>query len=182
MTARAFAPLLWAAVLWASGVSGAAEPRASKPRISSNGLYAIRRLDDGAGKCQVEVTKERQVAWVLEKCVGVVDDAFFVSDDGEAFWWLSTVPEIPRRKGRVARDLARSVVVATLFDKGGDAKKALRLSHFVSREESRHLRWLSGHVQWLKGVGRVPGKAPRVTEQNEVEFETVASKRQTLAF
>ena len=83
--------------------AAAEEPAQSRGRASSNGEYGIVMRVEAPGKCRVEVTRDTDVAWTLPRCVGTVDDLYFVSDSGERFWVLAALAQVDPRSRRYAR-------------------------------------------------------------------------------
>lgn len=160
----------------------AQSPKVGRARVSANGLYSIRMVEEGPSKCRVEVEKDSVPVWALEGCIGNAEDLYFISNDGQRFWLLRTVPEIPRPLKKERREPLFRAVVAVLYDRNGKALKTRRLSDFLEPNKLAMVRKLGRHFMWLGGVVSVPGQAPLVTEKNEVELETVALKRYTLQF
>lgn len=180
-------PLRIAFVLAAALCAGAAlakEPRASTTRVSKSGRYAIRLFELDEGKCRVEVLADSAPHWQLEACVGTVDDLYFVSDDGERFWVLHTIPRKGTRRPKKGRYPAWTYgKVAALYDREGRALKVKVLNHFVkSRMGLDDVRQLRKHFKWLEGVAGVPGNPPRLNAAGQVEFETVEPKTYRLDF
>jgi hypothetical protein len=157
----------------ASAVAVAAEtwPRESKTRSSANGLYAIRFLELEQKKCRVEVVKDREVAWQLDKCLAQAHDALFISNDGSRFWVLRVLPEIP--------EVPKGTRGEPEFQATLGARK---LKDFLEIKRRGLVRRLGHHFKWLEGMADVPGKGPRVTDKNEVELEVVSSKTHRLQF
>ncbi len=187
--------LLLQAVLAAR--AAAEESAQSRSRASSNAEYGIVMREEGEGKCRVEVTRDTDVAWTLPRCVGTVDDQYFVSNSGERFWVLAALPRsLPRPAGsapvgeaqkRAARkkppfDAYGPVVVAVLYDRLGNTLSERKLSEVLPRSAHRKLRLLDRRFVWLEGVLGVPGKEPRVNDRNQVEFETVEPRTWRLDF
>lgn len=160
----------------------AQSPKVGRARVSANGLYSIRMVEEGPSKCRVEVEKEAVPLWALEGCIGNAEDLYFISNDGQRFWMLRTVPELPRPQKNERREPMFRAVVAVLYDSNGKALKTKQLSDFMDATKSAMVRKLGRHFLWLGGVVSVPGKSPLVTDKNEVELETVALKRYTLQF
>ncbi len=187
--------LLLPAVLAAPASAG--EPEQSRARASSNAEYGIVMRIEAPGKCRIEVTRDTDVAWTLPRCVGTVDDLYFVSDSGERFWVLATLPRsIPPPKGAVPVGEAQKraakkkkpfdsygpVVVAVLRDRLGNVLAEKRLSELLPTSRNGKLRVLDRRFVWLEGVLGVPGKEPRVNDRNQVEFETVEPRTWRLDF
>ena len=183
MDIRVVAPLL-VLPLWAL-----AAPRESNAHASSNGMWSIQMVESAPEQCRVEATRDADPAWSLERCVGTVEDLFFISNDGERFWVLSALPRtppLPKQKGPKPPPLPpgtpfASAVVATLFDKQGRVLSEKTLRDFLTRRFDK-LRDLGQHFCWLEGVLGIPGRRPRTTEANQVEFETVEPKTYRLDF
>ncbi len=177
-------------------VRAAAEESAqSRARASSNAEYGIVMRVESDGKCRVEVTRDTDVAWTLPRCVGTVDDQYFVSNSGERFWVLAALPRSlpppPAPVGETQKLAARKkppfdpygpVVVAVLHDRLGNVLSERKLSELLPRSAHRKLRLLDRRFVWLEGVLGVPGKEPRVNDRNQVEFETVEPRTTRLGF
>jgi hypothetical protein len=180
---RVVAPLLMLP-LWAL-----AAPRESTAHASSNGVWSIKLVESSPEVCRVEATRDADPAWSLERCVGTVEDLFFVSNDGVRFWVLTVLPRtppMPKQKGLHPPPLPPGTpfllaVVATLFDKQGRVLQERTLKEFVTVRYDK-LRDLGTHFCWLEGVLGVPGRRPRTTEANQVEFESVEPKTYRLDF
>ncbi len=184
MDIRALAPLLALPALVV------AAPRQSSARASSNGVWSIQLVESAPEHCRVEATRDADPAWSLERCVGAVDDLFFISNDGEHFWVLTVLPRMPppRPKPKAAKPQTPPpgepyvrAVVATLFDRQGRVLTERTLHDFMARRFDK-LRDLDARFSWLEGVVGVPGRRPRITEANQVEFETVEPKQFRLDF
>jgi len=180
---RALAPLLLLPALAASA------PRESRAHASSNGVWSIQLVENGPGDCRVETTRDTDPAWSLALCAGTVDDLFFVSNDGERFWVLTVLPRtpaLPKPKGGKPKPPPPGspfvgAVVATLYDRRGTVLATRQLGDFMKRRFDK-LRDLEQHFCWLEGVTGVPGRRPRITEANQVEFETVEPRTHRLDF
>jgi hypothetical protein len=180
---RVLAPLL-VLPLWAEATA-----RESSAHASSNGEWSIQLVQSAPEQCRVEATRDAEPAWTLERCVGTVDDLFFISNDGERFWVLKVLPRTPpsaKQKGPKPKPLAPgepfiSAQVATLFDKKGNVLAERTLREFLKRRFDK-LRDLGSHFCWLEGELGVPGRRPRTSESNQVEFETVEPKTFRLDF
>lgn len=180
---RLFAPLL-VLPLWALGA-----PRESSAHASSNGVWSIQFLESAPEQCRVEATRDADPAWTLERCVGTVDDLFFISNDGERFWVLHVLPRTPpaiKPKSTHAKppppgEPFVNAPVATLFDRQGKVLSERTLRDFMSRRFDK-LRDLDSHFCWLEGELGVPGRRPRTTDSNQVEFETVEPRTYRLDF
>ena len=173
------ARIAWIALLCAAP---ALAEHAGRAISSVDGMYAIRFVEVGPGKCRIEALKGQEVAWSLEQCLGTIDDIYLISQDGERFWQIRALPETPnRRKGEKVSPHFRAVV-AVLYDKTGKALRTKRLEDFLQRYRLGLVRQLGHHFKWLEGVMGIPGKGPRITDDNQVEFETVAQKSHRLKF
>lgn len=172
-------------------------PAQSRGRASSNAEYGIVLRVEAPGRCRVEVTRDADVAWTLPRCVGTVDDLYFVSNSGERFWVLASLPRsLPLPAGaapvgeaqkRAARkkapfDAFGPVTVAVLYDRLGNVLAERRLSELLPSSAHRKLRVLDRRFVWLEGVLGVPGREPRANERNQVEFETVEPRAVRLDF
>jgi hypothetical protein len=177
--------------------ASAEEGRHSRATASSNAEYGIVLREEGQGKCRVEVTRDTDPAWTLPRCVGGVDDLYFISDSGQRFWVLITLPKsIPPPPGRTpvgetqkkaARKLAPHdgfgpVTVAVLYDRLGNQLAERTLGELMPKSAHRKLRLLDRRFGWLEGLNGIPGREPRVTEHNQVEFDTVEPKTRRLDF
>ena len=177
--------------------AAAEETAQSRARASSNAEYGIVMRVEGEGKCRIEVTRDTDVAWTLPRCLGTVDDVYFVSNSGERFWVLAALPKsLPRPPGsapvgeaqkRAAKkkppfDAYGPVEVAVLYDRLGNVIAQKRLLDLLPRSADRKLRVLDRRFVWLEGVLGVPGKEPRVNDRNQVEFETVEPRTWRLDF
>jgi hypothetical protein len=177
--------------------AAAEETAQSRARASSNAEYGIVMRVEGEGKCRIEVTRDTDVAWTLPRCLGTVDDVYFVSNSGERFWVLATLPKsLPPPPGaapvgeaqkRAARkktpfDPFGPVEVAVMYDRLGNVIARRKLQELVPRGAHRKLRILDRRFVWLEGVLGVPGKEPRVNDRNQVEFETVEPRTWRLGF
>ena len=165
-------------------VAGLAEaaPKTSATHLSSNGRYSVRMTVLDAGKCQLQVLKGSEPAWVLDRCLGEAEDAYFVSDSGERVWQLVTIPEQARGTGRVRKDRFGGVAVAVKVDRAGTVLQKKTLGELMSPAARTRIRELGRHFKWLGGVANVAGKGPRGNAQNQVEFETVDEKTHRLDF
>ena len=175
----------------------AEEAGQSRSRASSNAEYGIVMRVEGPGKCRIEVSRDTDVAWTLPRCVGTVDDLYFISNSGERFWVLAALPKsLPPPPGstpvgetqkRAAQkkppfDGHGPVVVATQYDRVGNVVGQRKLGELLSKSAYTKLRKLDRRFVWLEGVLGIPGKEPRVNDRNEVEFETVEPKTLRLDF
>ena len=162
-----------------------AEERISHAGVSRNGRYAVRLVQDGKDRCRVEVLKDGSTPhWQLPRCVGAVDDLFFVSDDGERFWVLKTFPEKPAPRQKNGRGAGwTSSVVAALYDRRGNVVREVRLNDVMQSQAGLdNVRQFKKRFQWLGGVSGVPGKPPRMNAAGEVEFDTLEPRTHRLAF
>lgn len=176
--------------------AAAEEPAHSRGRASSNAEFGIVMRVESPGKCRVEVTRDTDVAWTLPRCVGSVDDLYFVGDSGELFWVLTSLPKSRPRPASTAPaetkkhspkkappfDPYGPVVVARLYDRLGNVVRERPLSELLPPSAYRKLRKLDRRFVWLEGVLGVPGREPRTNERNQVEFETVEPKTWRLEF
>lgn len=180
--------LLTLALLLALPAPGA--ERASKSRVSANGLYSVRLVEEAPGQCRVEMLKESGLLWKFPGCVGTVDDLYFASNDGERFWVLHPLAEKGTRPVVVKRGKKKKVrvpawantTVAVLYDKSGQKLQEKQLTDFVKSKELSEVRQMKGHFKWLEGTLGIPGKGPRLTDQEKVEFESVGAKTHSLSF
>ena len=162
-----------------------AEERISRAGVSRNGRFAVRLVEEAKDRCRVEVLKEGSTAhWHLPRCVGTVDDLFFVSDDGERFWVLKTFPEKPTTRDKRGRDQGwTSAVVAVLYDRRGNVVREVRLNEVVRTQAGLdNVRQFKKRFQWLGGVSGVPGNPPRLNAAGRVEFDTVEPRTHQFAF
>jgi len=177
--------------------AAAEESGQSRGRASSNAEYGIVMRVESPGKCRVEVTRDMDVAWTLPRCLGTVDDLYFVSNSGERFWVLAALPKsvpppphatpVGEEQKRAARkkpvfDSYGPVVVAVLYDRLGNELAERKLSELLSKSGIRKVRVLDRRFAWLEGILGVPGKEPRVNDRNQVEFETVEPRTWRLGF
>lgn len=129
------------------------------------------------GRCRLEATKDRELAWTLERCVGTADDLYFISNDGSRFWVLHTLPEKPPKKSKQKWFKAP---VARLYDAKGELKQQRHLSDYVPRKKLGEVKQLTKRFKWLLGVAGERGVLPRLNAQGQVEFETVLGKTHRL--
>ena len=175
----------------------AEEAGQSRSRASSNAEYGIVMRVEGPGKCRIEVSRDTDVAWTLPRCVGTVDDLYFISNSGERFWVLAALPKsLPPPPGSTPVGEAQKraaqkkppfdghgpVVVATQYDRVGNVVGQRKLGELLSKSAYTKLRKLDRRFVWLEGVLGIPGKEPRVNDRNQVEFETVEPKSLRLDF
>jgi hypothetical protein len=152
-------------------------------------VWSIQLVQSAPEECRVEATRDADPAWTLERCVGTVDDLFFISNDGERFWVLHVLPRTPpwpkeragNSKPPPPGEPFVHALVATLFDKQGKVLAERTLRDFLSRRFDK-LRDLGSHFCWLEGELGIPGRRPRATDSNQVEFETVEPKTYRLDF
>ncbi|MDQ3263372.1 MAG: hypothetical protein M3Y59_06895 [Myxococcota bacterium] len=159
-----------------------AAEKQGKTRSSTNGLYAIRLVEEAPGKCRVETLKDQAVHWSLNQCLATLDDQLYVSSGGDRFWVIRTLPQIPRRKRGSRKPPHLAAVVATLYEKDGRVVRQKRLGDFLQSHRLALVRKLDRHFKWLEGVYDVPGKGPRLTDQEQIELEAVGSKTVRLDF
>ncbi|MBN1210592.1 MAG: hypothetical protein JXB05_37420 [Myxococcaceae bacterium] len=169
---------------------GLAQERVSKTRVSANGMYSVRLVEEGPGKCRVEMLKESGPVWQFAGCIGTVDDLYFASNDGERFWMLRPLVEKGRRsavekrgKKKVRIPAWANAEVAALYDRNGQKLRGRRLQDFLRlTRELGEVRQMKGHFKWLEGTLGIPGKGPRLTDDEKVEFEAVGAKTYRLSF
>lgn len=170
-----------------------AEERKGRPRVSANGLFSVHLVEVAPGQCRLEVTKESGPAWALSKCVGTVDDYFFVSNDGEKVWVMWPLvekgkPPPPAPRGRGAKKKPKgppawaNVTVAAQYDSKGNRLQEKRLTELLSTRQLTEVRQMTHHIKWLEGTLGIPGKGPRLTDAGVVEFEPVGGTTQQLKF
>jgi hypothetical protein len=171
-------------LLWA-GAAAAQEPRTSRRSVSLDGTFRVQLVEDAPGDCRLRVEGEGGgLRWVVRRCVGAVDDAYWVSRDGDRVWVVHTLPQ--QGAGRAGRQKVgrrwvavpgyRDVVVARKLDRKGRVLEVRRLSDVVSPAGYGKVRETRRSFQWLAGVGGVPGRAPRMNAAGQVELETVQGK------
>jgi hypothetical protein len=162
--------------------------KSGKLHVSSNSEHTIQFFDHGNGRCEIEVTRNKLSHYKVEQCLGGVDDLFFVSDSGERFWVVKTLPETPEApKKSAGRAMVRgtpwtSTVVAQLFDRTGKQVQQRILTDMVTPREREEVQRLGRRFKWIEGVQGMRGRPPRVNDQNQVELETVGSRTVRLAF
>ncbi|WP_224362506.1 hypothetical protein [Hyalangium versicolor] len=170
---------------------GFAQERKSKAHVSANGIYSVQLVQEAPGKCRVEMRKESGPAWQFEGCIGTVDDYYFASNDGERFWLLRPLVEkgtkaLVEKKGK--RKIVRvpawaNATVAELYDRTGQKLQEMRLQNFLKgSRELGEVRQMKAHFKWLEGTLGIPGKGPRLTDDEKVEFEAVGAKTYRLSF
>jgi len=174
----------------------AEEASQSRARASSNAEYGIVMRAEWEGKCRIEATRDTDVAWTLPRCVGTVDDLYFISNSGERFWVLAALPKsLPPPSGPAVSESQKKVAkkkppfdpygpveVAVLYDRLGNVITQKKLKDVLPKGANGKVRKLDRRFVWLEGVLGVPGKEPRVNDRNQVEFETVEPKTVRLAF
>ena len=103
---------------------------------------------EGEGKCRIEVTRDTDVAWTLPRCLGTVDDLYFVSNSGERFWVLAALPKSLRSaggpgRGGVEEGLRRRSLRSTpsvrwrwpsLYDRLGNVVAQRKLAELLPQE------------------------------------------------
>jgi hypothetical protein len=165
-----------------------AEPKSSPTKSSANGLYAIRAEQVDEKTCRVVAMKDRDVVWKVDRCLATPDDLLFINNDGNRFWVLHILPELPepptvRGAPTTTRgDPMYETVVAAEYDKDGKALQSRKLKDFLEYKRRGLLRKLEKHFKWMQGVLDVPGKSPRVSDADLLEFEPVSGKTQQLKF
>ncbi len=165
-----------------------AEERKGRSRVSANGIFSVRMVEVAPGRCRLEVSKESGPVWQLEKCLGTVDDYYFVSNDGERVWVLW--PLVEKGKGEEPRSKKKrkgpppwaNVVVAARIGRDGQRQEERRLPELVPAKYLSEVRQLKHHFKWLEGTLGIPGKGPRLGDDGVVEFEAVGGKKHRLTF
>jgi hypothetical protein len=74
------------------------------------------------------------------------------------------------------------VVVAAQYDSKGHRLQEKRLTELLSPKQLSEVRQLTHHFKWLEGTLGIPGKGPRLTDSEKVEFEVVGGKKHQLSF
>lgn len=169
---------------------GFAQERSSKTHVSANGQFSVRLVEQSPGKCRVEMLKESGPAWTFEGCVGTVDDFYFASNDGERFWLLRPLVEKGKKavvdkvgKKKVRIPAWANATVAVLYGRNGQKLQERHLQDFLrSSRELGEVRQMAAHFKWLEGTLGIPGKGPRLTDDEKVEFEAVGAKTYRLSF
>jgi hypothetical protein len=180
--------VLCTAAALACAVAVAEAPvRRSRLSVSENGLYAVRLVQVEKEACRLEVLRDEVPLWQLERCVGGVDDLYFVDGAGAKVWVVKTIPEkgkLTAAKGKKLKYPGWTYTeVAALFDRDGNKLASKQLHDFIkSRSGLSGVRELKRHFKWLEGVAGVPGKGPRLNEAGAVEFETIERKTFKLEF
>jgi hypothetical protein len=163
-----------------------AAERSSRARVSANGTFSVRLVEEAPDKCTLEVSKESGPVWKVKQCVGGVDDLYFVSNDGERVWVLYPLApkgtqKLPGKKYKKVPAWANTVV-AVEVDRQGARVQQRGLLDLVAQKELTGVRQMSQHLKWLEGLLSVPGKGPRLTDAGRIEFETVGGKSHQLQF
>lgn len=184
-------PVLALALLFLA-LPALAEERKGRARVSANGLYSVHMVEAAPGQCRLEVTQESGPAWSLPRCVGTVDDLYFVSNDGQSVWVVWPLVEKgkapPPVKGAKKKRKPKgppawaNVVVAAKFDSKGERLAEKRLTELLTPRQLSEVRQLTHHFKWLEGTLGIPGKGPRLTDAGVVEFEPVGGKTHQLQF
>jgi hypothetical protein len=178
--------LLLLLLAWLVALPASAQGRSSRERVSANGVYSVRLVEKAPGQCTLEVSKDSGPVWALPRCVGKVDDLYFVSDDGRRVWVFEPLAKKGQRRppGKKHRKVPAwaNTVVATLYDGQAGKVRELRLMEIVPGDMLTEVRQMTGHLKWLEGLLGVPGKGPRLTDAGRVEFETVGGKSHQLTF
>lgn len=165
-----------------------AEERKGRARVSANGVFSVRMVEVAPNKCRLEVSKESGPVWQVEKCLGTVDDYYFVSNDGERVWVLWPLVEKGKgeepgaKKKRKGPPRWANVVVAARIGRDGQRQDEKRLPELVPAKYLSEVRQLKHHFKWLEGTLGIPGKGPRLTDAGVVEFETVGGTTRKLTF
>lgn len=167
-----------------------AQERVSKSHVSANGMYSVRLVEASPDKCRVEMSRESGVVWKFDGCIGTVDDFYFAANDGERFWLLKPLVEKGKKsvvekqgKKKVYVPAWANAPVAVLYDRNGQKLQERRLQDFLrTSREMGEVRQLKGHFKWLEGTLGIPGKGPRITDDEKVEFEAVGGKTYRLTF
>jgi hypothetical protein len=160
--------------------------RSSRPRVSVNGTFSVRLVENAPGKCTLEVSKESGPFWTLDQCVGGVDDLYFVSNDGLRVWVM--YPLAPKGEKKLAGKQFKKVpawantVVAAEYERQAGRVQEKNLLDFMGQRELPEVRQMTQHLKWLEGLLGVPGKGPRLTDAGRIEFETVGGKSHQLVF
>ena len=158
--------------------------RASRPRVSANGLYTVRLVEPAPGRCRLEVTAETGLGgWSTERCVGSVDDLFFVANDGARVWVLRPLVEKGKRRVKGKKWPAwANAKVAWQVGRNGQVRESRWLAGLLPAKRLNEVRQFRAHFGWLEGTLGIPGKGPRLTDAGTVEFETVEGRTHRLTF
>ena len=164
--------------------AGEAPERASRPRVSANGLYTVRLVERAPGKCQLEVSADTGLGgWSVERCVGGVDDLYFVSNDGAKVWVLRPLVEKGKRRVKGKKWPAwANAKVAWQVGRNGQVRESRWLAGLLPAKRLPEVRQFRAHFGWLEGTLGIPGKGPRLTDAGVVEFETVEGRTHRLTF
>jgi hypothetical protein len=164
---------------------GGAGPKATTPQVSANGRYSVRVVESGPSECHIQVFQEADLTWELPRCIGTVDDLYFVSNDGERVWVLHPLPEIPppstRKKIRM-QDLIAKVPVAFLVNRAGQVVLSRNVGSFVIAPSRSKIQLMAHHFKWLEGTVGLAGRTPRSNAHNQLEFESVGGHTYRLDF
>jgi len=151
--------------------------------VSANQSYAIRFEKKADGRCKVVGLRETAQVWSIPKCLGTADDLFFISNKGDRFWVLKTLPSKGPDPKKVPKNPAwHHQVVAREYDLHGEQVRQRKLSELMTPYERTKIHALSRHFKWMEGAVGMRGKSPRVNVANEVEFEVAGGKTVTLIF
>ncbi len=172
---------LGAVAMLATSLTWAAGPRTSRSQTSATGVYSIHLVELSKDSCRLEIMEETKLTTHIDRCLGTVDDLYFIANNGQRFWVVRSTPEKPK-DARPNATAWTSVVVASLYDRTGKLLRSVRLSQLVPSKSRSKVRQLDRHFLWLQGVAGVPGTMPRVNNQNEVELEPVDTKTVHLKF
>lgn len=117
------------------------DPDTELPGGDDDGARVVRLLTEasellGPGSVLLQIWSSPVVEWVF---VGMEDDSVVVSDNGQAFGWISGLrlpgdSYLPWSAAQAAAAARRFGV--DLRDEGGDGYEAFRLARTVQREES----------------------------------------------
>ena len=175
----------------------AEETGQSRGRASSNAEYGIVMRVEGERKCRVEVTRDTDVAWTLPRCLGSVDDLYFVSNSGERFWVLAALPKsVPRppRLGSCGRGPEEGGDEETALRRlrsggGGGALRPSGHRHRGAEDRRappegrlREAEEAGPALRLARGSARRAGQGAPVNNRNQVEFETVEPRTWRLDF
>ena len=165
---------------------GLAAERSSRERVSANGAFSVRFVERAPGQCSLEILKESGVVWKVDRCLGSVDDLYFVANNGERVWVLYPLAEKGTRKleGKQNKKVPvwANTRVAAAYDRHGSRVDERDLLDLVPVQALAEVRQMAQHLKWLEGVLGVPGKGPRLTDAGRIDFETVDGKSHQLSF
>jgi hypothetical protein len=180
----AAALLLLALPSLAQPAAGGPSARSSRPRVSANGLYTVRLVEPAPGKCRLEVSADTGLGgWTLERCVGGVDDLYFVGNEGTKVWVLRPLVEKGKRRVKGKKWPAwANARVAWQVGPSGEVRESRSLTGLVPAKRLSEVRQFRAHFAWLEGTLGIPGKGPRLTDAGVVEFETVEGRTHRLTF